>query len=96
MEQRLSRVKGALRTIIAVEEDGYCKSNVIEALDVINHLEKEIHELRYSNAEKKLQIARIGQNIMNVSEEWGGGVVFYKKMRKYATDLMEAYNNDAE
>ena len=46
MKEKLSRVKGALRTIIAVEEDGYCKKNVIEALDIINHLEKELCQLR--------------------------------------------------
>ena len=92
MEERLSRVKGALRTIIAVEEDGYCKKNVIEALDIINHLEKELCQLKYDNEQK---LVKIGQHILNTSEECGGGVLFYNRMRKYASDLMEG-NNDAE
>lgn len=93
MEEKLSKIKSALSTIITVDE-GYVKRVSQEALDVINQLQNEVARLRYDNAEKKLQIRRVGQNIMNTSEECGKGVLFYNRMRKYATDLMEAYNDD--
>ena len=47
------------------------------AIDILNKQKKEIVELEQ----------KIADDILRLSEECGGGVLFYNKMRKYAEEL---------
>lgn len=63
----------------------YTDKQIIEALEVrVPHdaVCREAYDLI------QRQRAEIAETILRLSDQWGGGIAFYHKMRQYATELI--------
>lgn len=68
----------------------YTDKQIIEALEV-----RMPHDVLCREAYDLIQRQRaeIAETILKLSDEWGGGIAFYYKMRQYATELISQAEN---